>query len=300
MSHLAVTVPLQLNPSFIFTAYSFCFEKVYAVTHKIHVFVMEANAIFGYVFPAAVQWWISRVITKKIGFYPIELTVEGKAIKASLYYYKELNIVSGKKTTPILLMHGDHSHPYTMSHLAEIAQKSKKGPVFSLYLPSSADDKLFAAQTALIGTVIDKIEAIVKKNKGIIEGIKAVGHSKGGMLLANRLFKAKKQPRITSLFAIATRLYSPKDDFTCKEPLKSIVNTIYRRIFAHPERSLIQIVPKDDWNAPQKGMKVRPCRDCFEVSGSHLSGLYSSFTSDLFSLFVNSSQKKKEPLVSFA
>lgn len=180
----------------------------------------------------------------------------------------------------MLFVHGDYGHPFTLLHLAKIAESLGKGPVFSLHLPKGYDVKLYDAHAAAVDKVIDKIEQVVKENGGIFSGIYGVGHSKGAILLVDRQFT--DQTKIAKTFSIAGRLRAFGG-----ESLKDALERIFRNIQLYPDRPLFQVIPEADRNAPYEAMAVRPDEHCYTVPGMHLSGLFAKETSQLFGVFLD-------------
>lgn len=251
----------------------------------IHIVAVEAFAVCWHVVPAAVSWWIKRHITHELTMYSFEVVKNKVHTQAYLYLHGSLKVQEGVHYTPLLLAHGDHSHPYTMLHLAQLAQKKLKAPVFSLQLPWIHDDERFEANAQLIEQSLDKIQALVQESGGIFEGVIGAGHSKGAIMLAEREFAVDSSLRIKKTCAIAGPLNAIEGDKNYPTPLGSILRRLFHSIHSHPERALMQIIPDDDWNVPYSSMAVRPDKHCYTVPGMHLSGLYAEGTSTLFDQF---------------
>jgi hypothetical protein len=256
--------------------------KPLTIPHKINVIdiiATEAKAALRYVLPSMITWIWRKYICHEIQTIPLQATID-KVTKVA--YLNIHGNIKDKNASPVLFSHGDHSHPCTLLHLADIAQKAGQ-PTFSLYIPGVDNNEHVAFHDALLKQAIDQIESLAK-DKFI--GILGVGHSKGAILLAQREFVAL-DPRIKATCSIAGRLNILNESDTPDKDLITIVKTIYEGILKHPEKPLMQIIPREDWNAPYEAMAVRPHQYCYLVPGMHLSGLYSPETREHFSQLLN-------------
>lgn len=251
----------------------------------IDIIVVEAYATLKHTLPASLAWVWRKYITHEIKTIPIEITVN--KVKKIAY----LNIHENKSTPntsnkalPVLLSHGDYGHPYTMLHLADIAQKEGR-KTFTLYIPGVEDNNQFDAYSDLLKQAVDKIEDIVKNEYGNFPGLLGAGHSKAAILLADRQFVALDL-RLKATCSIAGRLRVVNDHDCPDQDLQKKVKAIYERIINQPKLSLFQIIPKEDWNASYESMAVRPHEHCHIVPGKHLSGLYSNATRMHFKYFL--------------
>lgn len=250
------------------------------------IFAIEALATIRYVLPQALTWMWRKSLSHEIQTIPLEATIDKVSRVGYLNIHGCLpNIPKEKEITPVLLIHGDFGHPYTMLHLADLARK-KTIPTFSLYLPSVDKKEDHEIYSLLLVKAIDKIQEIIKTKNGKFQGVLGVGHSKGAILLAEREF-VYKESRIKATCSIAGRL-NANSEKDCKHPrLREIVQKIYRAIVENPSLPLVQIVPKEDWNAPQEFMAVRPNDHAFSVPGMHLSGLFSLGTRKIVANFLD-------------
>ena len=263
---------------------SILIRPVQKSAHILHIVVTEAFATLRHVIPCAISWWIKEKYRKDIISVSFPLTINKVKSNAQLFLHSPLNVKKNENCTPILFIHGDHSHPYTLHHLAQIAEKNHSGPIFSLYIPAIHHDSHFKEQVAFLGFIISVIENMIKEKGGIFNGILAAGHSKGAMLLAGYQFHSDAPSKILRSFAVAGPLKNEENCFT--EPLKTIFETVCQKIEKYRERKFFQIIPKNDWTAPYKAMAVRPEEHCYLVPGMHLSGLYSRKTTKLFKKFL--------------
>lgn len=251
------------------------------------IITTEAYATLRHVLPSSLKWVWRKYITHEIKTIPIQVT-DGKVTKIAY-----LNIhgdfcqnAKGKNGHSVLFSHGDYAHPYSMLHLMDIAQ-NEGHPTFSLYIPRVENTEQFEIHDCLVKEAIDKIESLVKDGNGNFAGILGVGHSKGAILLAQRQFVVL-DTRIKATCSIAGRLNVPEDKDCADQVLKTKIRRIYAGILQNSEQSMMQIIPKDDWNASFESMAVRPHIHCYTVPGMHLSGLYSCETQEYFTDFLKS------------
>jgi hypothetical protein len=105
-----------------------------AIARKVSIIYNEGFAVVVYVLLYAIDWWLRRQFSFIAEF---SLTLEKTHTTAYLYFHGEvtkLTNLNRYKGPAVVLLHADQSHPSTMLHLANIAQKTKR-PVFSLYIP---------------------------------------------------------------------------------------------------------------------------------------------------------------------
>lgn len=254
-------------------------QRTQHLVNLIHIISIEALATFRYVIPARLRWLIKRHFTQEILAYTLCPTTG-----AQLYLHTPLDLKAHEEFTPVLFLHGDYGHPSTLWHLTEQAKKEFHGPLFSLYLPTAHRVTEFEVHQGLIGQALAKIESLGHEKGSRFKGILGVGHSKGAILLAQRLFSSSC---VLGVFAIAGRLNAPDNDSTCHPSLKASVKQIYLNSALYPEKPLFQIIPDQDWNAPREAMAIRPLSHCYTVPGMHLSCLYSSTTASYFKNFLD-------------
>lgn len=239
----------------------------------IDIIAVEGYATLRHVLPASLKWIWRKYITHEIKTIPIQITA-GKVSKVA--YLNIHGICREQKSPSVLLTHGDYGHPFSMLHLADIAQKNKQS-VFSLYIPGVQNDDQLEIHQSLLKQSIDKIESMMKANQKEFAGILGVGHSKGAILLAERQFLSLDS-RMTAMCSIAGRLNIIDEQDCSHQNLKTTIKNIYQAVVRNPQLPITQIIPKDDWNAPYEAMAVRPLENCYSVPGQHLSGLYSKET----------------------
>lgn len=259
-----------------------CFRKC---IRKVSIIAIEASAILKHVIPATVTWYIRKYFMNQIQTIPLQVKV-GEATKLAYLHIHTNNILiqKGENISPILLTHGDFSHPYTMLPLADIAQK-EGFLTFSLHLPGELHGQHYHLSQEILQKAIDHIEDLIVSKEGIFAGLLGTGHSSGGILLSDRQFVALDK-RVKATCAIASRL-NISDERECHDGiLKTGIKAIYNGIVNYPELPLMQIIPRDDWNAPQQSMAVRLGLHQYSVPGMHLSGLYTCETRKYFTRFI--------------
>lgn len=262
-------------------AYSAGCSAFFRKTAKgIHILAVETYTTLRHVLPSTVAW-----IWRKYAYSEIT-TMRIRAEKTGHVAYLNLHgtLSSGQHGHAVLLIHGDYGHPFSMLHLADIAQ-TKRLPTFSLYLPKVQDTQQFEVHNELMKQAMDNMETMIRHKGGTCTGILGAGHSSGAILLAKRRF-VDLDNRIT-LFAIAGPLNVPNDNDCSDKYLAPIIKGIYQGIVDHPNAPLVQIIPREDWNASQESMAVRPHSHCHYVPGMHLSGLYSRETQGYFTDFLD-------------
>lgn len=266
--------------------FSIDFTFLKNAANTINIVSTEAYATLRYIAPASITWVWRKYITNEIKTIPIEITVDKVKKVAYLNIHGNFpQVKNGQDVYSVLLGHGDYGHPYTVLHLADIAQKEGR-PTFSLYIPGIEKNKEFSVHNRFLKQAIDKIESLVKDDQGKFNGVLGVGHSKFAIVFAQRQYVVIDS-RIKGLCSVAGRLNIPNEEDNSDPILKTIIRAIYQGILRNPESPIMQIVPKDDWNAAYEAMAVRPHEYCYTVPGMHLSGLYASETRTHFTDFLN-------------
>ena len=212
-----------------------------------------------YLLPCVLKWFYHRKIKKDIFLFQLKDRF-GK--KASLYQHGEWE--SEKRGMCVtLILHGLYSHPLVMIDLAEMAQKTNLGPVFSFYVVY--DEANLDFHRSLLRKAIDKIEEILGGKDCALKNVVLVGHSMGAIEAAYLAF-VEKDKRISAVISIAGRLkvvesiHSP-----CRESLKDSLHKIYRECQSNPNISLYQIVGRHDWNASLEATLIRKNSTCYHI-----------------------------------
>lgn len=241
----------------------------------------EIFATFTGVLPNAMRWLFSKDITS----YELKETVKntnGVTRKAFLSLHGPLKVNDSLSSQAILFLHGDHSHPYSTLHLADIAQEKRLGPVFSLYLPY--DDFNPTTHRALLLQAIDKIQNLMSDEEQGFPGITVVGHSKG-VIESAYLALVQKEPRIKSLIAWAGRL---KVTESCEEELKESINKIHAALVQNPNFPLFIISAGQEWCCREpESTQVFPHKEMYVAEqASHLNVLFDTEAKEHYKKFL--------------
>jgi hypothetical protein len=257
-------------------------ESSQSAASKIRIVWTEAFCTLTKILPNALCWWYRKVISHEISSFSLtDVKINSVAL---LNLHGKIDKETNGKA--LLLLHGDHGHPYTMLHLADAAKKEFKGAVFSLYLPYS--DEFPENHRQLFKQAVDKIEKLLKENERGFQGLLVVGHSRGGIESAYSAF-VEKEPRIAAVISIAGRLKIDEESRkTCHPNLQSTVDKIYEAILTNPHIPLYQIAAEKDWNAPVEATAVRLSQDyCHIIKGAmHLNVLFYRETVEALTQFV--------------
>ena len=262
------------------------------IVEKTKYFLMEMQDVFisgiGYLIPCLFRW-VYRLKIKK-DLVPIVFK-DGSGKTATLYQHGKWKVKDGN-VRAILLLHGQHCHPFTMLNLADRAQKTFQDPVFSLYV--SYDEENLAIHRSLIKQALDYIEKLIKDQGYIFKGIVIVGHSMGAIQGAYRAF-VERDPRLLSVISIAGRLkvvdsvYNP-----CGESLKPSINQT-QEVQLRTDFPLYQIVGRQDWNVPLEATLIRKDKGCYHIveDAMHLNLLFHDETYNKFIEFLKRSLYSK-------
>ncbi len=224
--------------------------------------------------------WVAQRGQGRIEFNRKVVVIDGKKeLRADLFFHGKLNFSEGEAISPLLFVHGDYGHPFTLLNLANDLSGDGRRPIFSLYLYHCADNDRLAENSKLIQKAAEEIKQVIVGRHGRFEGITGVGHSKGATLLADQLF-CQKSATIQRLFSIAGRLNSSKEG----TPLESLAKRINMAIRAAPSIQFCQVTPRRDEMIPQVGLQVEG--KTVEVNACHLSVLYSEETMTQLRRFV--------------
>jgi len=229
----------------------------------IHVIAIEIFTTLFYIIPNMIKWCFKKYIQREITEYPLQIN----GMKAYLFLHGKIEA----STSPLLLVHGDYSHPSTLLHIADMAGKHT---TFSLFLPSAHNNTLLEENSALIQEAMNKMKQLIG---GEVKNILGVGHSKGATLLAKHQFLHPNSP-IDHLFSIAGRLNS-------KEP-NSHIRRIYERILNPGKKRVVQLAPKYDWVIPPEGLQIP---GYISIPDTHLGSLFSNSIEPNFKSFLSKS-----------
>jgi hypothetical protein len=205
------------------------------------------------VIPNAISWAYRRFWTGSITCQTLTSTA-GK----TAYLFKHAD-ASAARMPAVLLTHGEHSHPLTTLHLADIAQ-AQKFAVYSVYLPY--DDHHPEEHSQLLQKCIDIIGVPVLVG----------GHSRGAIEVAYEAY-VNWNKKIIGVIAIAGRFRVIEPSTRpCRDSLKAWVNAVWEKL--RPGQYLgvpfYQLVAKDDWCIDQKASLVRRDQKYKIVDAGHL------------------------------
>lgn len=240
---------------------------------------------FIYLLPCAIRWFYRKLVRNEIVRHGIG---QGPGRKASIYQHGRFKSPN-QEVLATLILHGLYSHPFVMLHLADMAQETGGGPVFSLYL--SYDEIDHDGNRLLIKQTVDFIEKTVRDSGHSLGGVVLVGHSMGAIEAAYRAF-VDLDTRVISVISIAGRLRDP--DFHLGQDnmgLRRLVDKINKGVIARPELPLYQIVGGKDWNASLESMVIRPHEGYFHVieDAMHFNILFHKEIRKVFLKFLNDS-----------
>jgi hypothetical protein len=205
------------------------------------------------VIPNAISWAYRRFWTGSITYQTLTSTA-GK----TAYLFKHAN-ASASGMPAVLLTHGEHSHPLTMLHFADIAQ-AQKCAVYSVYL--HYDDHHPGEHSQLLQKCIDIIGAPV------VGG----GHSRGAIEIAHEAYVNWNQ-KLIGVIAIAGRFRVIEPSIRpCRESLKSWVNEVWEKLLPgqYLRAPFYQIAAKHDWCIDLEASLVRRDLDHKIVDAGHL------------------------------
>ena len=236
-----------------------------------------------------IKWFYRFNIKNQITEFKLQKNSNYQTHTGFLYLHEDKDSEIRDETSAVLLLHGLYGHPYTLLHLADVAQKANLGPVFSVHLHYNEYDP--EIHRDLLKQAIEKIEEVIKERGGKLKGLVTTGHSLGAIESAYLAF-VEKDDRIRSVISIAGRLrVVHSEDKACQEHLKPTVEIVYKGIQDLPDFPLYQIVAGDDWNAPLEATAVRPDKEyCYIVENAlHLNVLYYPETIEKFEEFLKKS-----------
>jgi len=224
------------------------------------------------ILPNALSWAYRTIWTRSVQSYTLTATTATATKTAHLFAHSiEKAKQPNTSTSAILLLHGEHSHPLTMLHLADIAKAQGKA-VFSVHLPY--EDNNPEGHRSLLRKSIDKIDQIISKNGGKLSYLLLSGHSRGAIEAANEAF-VENNPKVSGVIAIAGRFKVIKPSLRpCRKSLEPSIHALWEklRIFNRPLRvPFYQIAAKNDWCIDPEASIVRRDHSHLCVNASHLS-----------------------------
>lgn len=233
------------------------------------------------VLPNAFSWCYRTLWTGSIQSHTVSVPTTTKT--ASLFAH---GMQKPAPTSAVLLLHGDHSHPMTLLHLADIAQAQGRA-VFSVHLPY--DDSHPEAHRALLGKCIEKIGQILSKNGGSLSHLLLAGHSRGALEATHEAL-VKENPAVNGILAMAGRFRVIKPSLRpCRESLEPSVNAVWDKLHlsSRPLRvPFLQVAAQHDWCMDPEASVVRPDQRHLYVNAGHLGVINHPSTLKTFKAWV--------------
>lgn len=197
------------------------------------------------VLPNACRFAYRLFCSKSIQSYTLQAKTVNKT--AHLFFHDASQFPLGNRIPALLLLHGDHSHPLTLLHLADIAKKEGRA-VFSIHLPY--DDTHPEHHRTLLKNSIAKIKEIIRENGGSLSHLILAGHSRGALEAADAAYVRNYQ-EIKGIIAIAGRFQVTAPSLRpCRNSLKPSVQLVSNAL-SNFRTSLrvpfYQIAAKNDW-----------------------------------------------------
>lgn len=233
--------------------------------------------------PNAISWAYRTQWTGSISSSTFQ-TAAGKT--AHLFAHSNLVPRADGKVSAVLLLHGDHAHPFSMLHLGDIAE-AKGRAVFSVSLPY--DDLDPKSHRSLLQKSIRKIEKMIIAKGGTLSDLVLAGHSRGALEAANEAYVARN-PKIGSVVAIAGRFQVIEpSQMPCRESLKPSVNAVWERVHDTSQKLDVpfnQIAAMRDWCIDPEASIVRWDHNYRIVDAGHLGVIYHPDTLNQFREWV--------------
>jgi hypothetical protein len=231
--------------------------------------------------PNALAWGYRTFWTGSI---QSETLADSSGKVASFYTHVRPPVPRNEPTQAILLLHGDHAHPFSLLHLADLAQREGYA-IFSVWLPY--DDANPGPHQTLIQKSIEKIEQIVARGRSNEMILSLVGHSRGAIEAANQI----DHSRVSRVISFAGRFRvldnTPRP---CRESLKPTVDAVWEKV--KPSRPLripfCQIAASEDWCIDNAASIVRQDQPNCTVNAGHLGVLASPAALAQFTQWIKS------------
>lgn len=249
------------------------------VWRKLHVLGVEGLANFTHVTPNTLRWFWQRNITREISCERLDHTIDQAMRTAYLFKHG----TGTGKNTPILFLHGEHSHPFTTRHLADMVKTEKVGAIYSLALPY--DDLRPEFHRTLLEKAIERIKETTRED-GRFRGVIVVGHSRGSIEGAYEAF-IKKNRWIRAVVSIAGRFkVTPEAYRACRKTLKPTVQAIAEARLG--DQPIYTIAAERDWCISPVASTVRkdPQHHRLIKGAMHLNVLYHPETLSTFRTFL--------------
>lgn len=237
--------------------------KAYETLRMLFTDILPGTLTF--VLPNFISWTYRTMYSGSIKYQ--ELKTATKTASFFSHNVEKLNAT----TSAVLLLHGEHGHPYSMLHLADIADAEGRA-VFSVHLPY---DDTSPEHQVLLRQSIDAIEALFTQKGGRLSHLLLAGHSRGSIEAAHEAF-VENNPKIHGVVAIAGRFKVIDPSLRpCRETLKPTVNAVWDKVRPNlPLRvPFKQIAATQEWCIDPEASLVREDQPHLSVNSSHLSVL---------------------------
>ncbi len=237
------------------------------------IIAVEAFAVLRHILPNALAWRYREDISGQITRIILEATAHKVTKTANMFRHGSIHLGANGEVSAVLMLPGEQSHPYSLLHLADIAQSEGKA-VFSAHLPYDCQNP--NVHRALLNQTIEKIESMIKERGGTLHQLTVAGHSRGAIEAAYAAY-VDDNPKITSVISMFSRLRVIEPSLKpCREELKATVNAVYENIMKKSTPPLYQMSAERDWNADREASQVKP-ENHLLVKGSCAMHLYALF-----------------------
>lgn len=237
----------------------------------------ELWATLRYVIPYRLIWAYRANVEKSIPSWPV--TSERTPSKGTLFF-----LGGTSDGSPILLLHGDRSHPSILLGIYESIRKNHPDrPIYVLGMSLGDEDEYDSEDLPFHHDLV--LESIHRIQEVSQQPLILIGHSKGAQLGAITTFLNKKK---VSLISVAGRLAIPENDETCHPSLRPTIMKIERAIRENPAIPLYQVVAEKDWLAPRESFALRPFENCTIIPNArHLNIIFSNDTFEAIQHYIN-------------
>jgi predicted alpha/beta hydrolase family esterase len=254
----------------------------YGLYEKAQIFftdLLPANVTC--VLPNAYSWLYRTLWTGSIS----SCTLQSAAGKTAHLFTHGIPARNGP-VPALLLLHGDHAHPLTLLHLADIAEAEGRA-VFSVHLPY--DDNNPQDHRSLLHQSIEKVSEMIGKRGGSVSSLLLAGHSRGAIEAASEAYVANNQ-KVNGVIALAGRFKVVEPSTRpCRETLKPTVNAIWQKVNTSSLRvPFYQIAANQDWCIDPEASIVRKDQPHRFVNAEHLGVINHPDTLGQFKAWVSS------------
>jgi hypothetical protein len=259
------------------------FFRVYDMLKILFTDILPAN--LRSLLPNALSWAYRTVWTGAVRSYIVKSAMSSSF--ARLFVHGQVGLGSDGCISAILLLPGEHSHPMTMLHLADIAQAEGRS-VFSIHLPYNDENP--ESHRSLLRESIDQISQIVIDHGGTLSDLILVGHSRGALEAVNEAY-VENNLKINGVISLAGRLEVVKDSSRpCRQSLRASVYSVWKKLHNrhHILRvPLYQIAAIKDWCMDPEASIVRLDHSHLSVDAGHLGVISHPHTLTQFKTWIH-------------